>query len=156
MQLKKLEKLIVEIESHIPQREMINKSVSSVSVGWHIEHILMATVVITEQLLRSDPAQYQWKLNSNRLLIFFLNSIPRGKGKAPATVIPKDKTSLARVEKYLEIVKEKLRAIERIQANSFIQHPYLGMLNRNASVRFMCIHVKHHLAIIQDILAAKN
>lgn len=156
MQLKKLVKLIGAIESHLSQREMVNNAVSNVPVGWHIEHILMATVIITEQLLRSDPAQYQWQLNSNRLLIFFLNRIPRGKGKAPASVMPKDKTSLARVEKYLEIAKEKLAAIKGLQSNCYIVHPYLGMLNRDASVRFMCIHVKHHLAIIEDILAAKN
>ena len=156
MQLKKLGKLIGIIETYLPQREMVSKAVSNAPVGWHIEHILMATLVIAEQLLRSDAAQYRWKFNSNRFLIFFLNSIPRGKGKAPATVIPRDKTSLARVEKYLEIVTEKLKAIERVPPNSFILHPYLGMLNRDASVRFMCIHVKHHLAIIRDILAAEN
>ena len=70
--------------------------------------------------------------------------------------MPKDKTSLARVEKYLEIAKEKLAASKGLQSNCYIVHPYLGMLNRDASVRFMCIHVKHHLAIIEHILAAKN
>lgn len=156
MQLKNLVKLIGAMENHLPQREIVNRSVSQVSVGWHIEHILMATVIITEQLLRSNPAQYKWQFNTNRLLIFLLNRIPRGKGTAPLAVMPRDKTSLARVEKYMEIAKEKLEAIEALPTNSNIMHPYLGMLNRDASIRFMCIHVKHHLAIIQDILAAKN
>ena len=156
MQDNKLLLLIEELESKIPFREEMNLKESQVNVGWHIEHVLMATVIITEQLLRSDPGKYKWHFNKNRLIVFTMNRIPRGKGKAPAFVKPKEKTSLAKIEKFMEIAKEKINAIAGLPPRSYIEHPYLGMLNFKSSIRFMCIHVKHHLKIINDILGTER
>jgi hypothetical protein len=36
--------------------------------------------------------------------------------------------------------------------NQFFSHPIFGQLNVAETQRFFCIHTKHHLSIIQDIL----
>lgn len=156
MRTDKLLLLMDELGAKIPFRDEMDPNISSVPVGWHIEHIYMATLIITEQLLRSDPANYKWAFNKNRFMVFAMNRIPRGKGKAPAAVQPKERTSLARIEKYAEIAKEKLNAINDLNSNNHILHPYLGMLDQKASIRFMCIHARHHIEIINDILKAKR
>ena len=156
MKLNTLLLLIQKLETKIPHREVINPQLSSVNVAWHIEHTLIATIIITGQLVRSDPANYKWHFNKNRLLVLGMCKIPRGKGKAPKSVVPKEKSSLARIEKYMEIAKEKINATDGLNPRSFIDHPYLGLLNYKSSIRFMCIHAKHHLDIIDDILKAKH
>ena len=75
-----LEKLIHELESKLPHSEKINPSVSRASVGWHIEHTLMATFQIVHAVENSNPEKYSWKFNPKRLLVFTINKIPRGKG----------------------------------------------------------------------------
>lgn len=156
MKLNTLLLLIQKLETKIPHREVINPQLSSVNVAWHIEHTLIATIIITEQLVRSDPANYKCHFNKNRLLVLGMCKIPRGKGKAPKSVVPKENSSLARIEKHMEIAKEKINATDGLNPRSFIDHPYLGLLNYKSSIRFMCIHAKHHLDIVDDILKAKH
>ncbi len=78
-----------ELEARIPDCDKINPAVSAASVGWHIEHVLLATGRVIDSLSVSNPEEYQWKFNKNRAIIFLLNKIPRGKGRAPKPSVPK-------------------------------------------------------------------
>lgn len=155
MQEKKLLLLVEELESNILLKDKINPAVSRVNAGWHIEHILMATIIIIDQLSKSDPAMYKRNFNLNRLIAFTINRIPRGSGKAPKVVQPNGNPSEEKLLKYIEIVKEKIDGLKNLQPNHHFKHPYLGRLNYKGGLKFMLIHLKHHLKIIRDINKAK-
>ncbi len=148
----KLLLLIEELESMVLQRDKVNINVSGVNVGWHIEHTLMVTVLIIDELLKSDPAKYKWRFNLKRLFVFSINKIPRGSAKAPKIVQPLEKRNKERLMKYIEIAKEKISKLSDLKANSHIKHPNLGILNYRQAVKFMSIHTRHHLKIIEDII----
>jgi hypothetical protein len=151
----KLALLIKELETKIPNFEIINEAVSKVSVGWHIEHILLATHSIIEMILRSDPAEYKWKFNFSRLLVFTLNKIPRGKKNAPKAVMPRRSFDKQKLERHIDFVKDKLKELADLNSNSYVNHPALGKLKLKQAIKFLNIHIKHHLDIINDITNSK-
>ncbi|MEO7524324.1 MAG: hypothetical protein ABIT58_09530 [Ferruginibacter sp.] len=150
--MKKLLMLIEELESRVLQKDEIDLQTSNVNVGWHIMHVIMATIIIADQLLKSVPGNYKRNFNINRLIIFTINKIPRGTAQAPEAVMPSGKITIERLLKYIEITKQKINDMHGLQPNSHFQHPYLGILSSGLAVRFMVIHIKHHLKIINDIL----
>ncbi|MFT3910356.1 MAG: hypothetical protein QM737_13105 [Ferruginibacter sp.] len=148
----KLLLLVEELELMVLQRDKLNINVSVVNVGWHIEHTLMATVLIIDELLKSDPAKYKWRFNLNRLFVFSINKIPRGSAKAPKIVQPSENMSKERLMKYIEIAKEKISKTKDLNANNHFKHPDLGILNYAHAMKFMRIHARHHLKIIEEII----
>lgn len=150
--MKEILALIEKTASYIPSAHKTNPAISAVPVSWHIEHVLIATMAITDQLSKSDPSNYKWQFNKNRLLVFGLNKIPRGKAKAPAAVIPKDNTSIERMNKLVELTRDKINTIDKLDRRSNVKHPNLGLLNVSGAMRFVKIHLKHHLKIIEDII----
>ncbi len=75
--MKKLNTLLMLLESKIEKSEQINLRVSKSSVGWHIEHTLLVINVIIAGLKNSNPGEYKWKFNLSRLFVFTFNKIPR-------------------------------------------------------------------------------
>ncbi len=104
----KLLKLLNELESKIPNSERLNLSVSKSSVGWHIEHTLMTTIEIIKALKNSKPQDYKWKFNLTRVFIYAINKIPRGKGKAPESVLPKGTIVTDNLNKNIQVAKSKI------------------------------------------------
>jgi hypothetical protein len=43
--------------------------VSTVSVGWHIDHSLIVIRDVMQQVIQSDPKKYAWTFNIGRLII---------------------------------------------------------------------------------------
>jgi hypothetical protein len=154
--MKELKKLLIELESKIPNQELLNPLVSKSSVGWHIEHILLTMNLVIEAVQKSNPNNYKRTFNLNRFLVFTLNKIPRGKVKAPKIVQPKEDFTTDSLKKHLEKGKTNLAKLSAISANSYFEHPYLGQLNLNPTIRFIKIHTKHHLKIIKEIIESKG
>lgn len=150
--MEKLQKLLLELESKIPNQEMIHPLVSISSVAWHIEHSLLTINLVIEALQKSDAATYKRTFNMLRIIVFAMNKIPRGKGKAPKIVQPKIDFDIASLQKHLEKAKSKLNELQSIPTNAYFQHPYFGHLKLKPTLRFLQIHTNHHLAIINDIL----
>lgn len=148
-----LEKLIRQLESYIPAHEQLHTAVSASGVGWHIEHSLITIQRIIRAVKASDPNTYKWTFKFSRMRVMITKTIPRGVAKAPQVVIPQDhidaETLKASIGKALHMAKE----IASIQKNQNFTHPYLGQLNKRATIQFLLIHTKHHLKIIKDITA---
>ena len=87
--MRNLEKRLQKLYIFIKDADRVNSSVSSANVGWHIEHSLLVIIKMISALTASDPAQYKWKFNLARAIVFTINKFPRGKGKAPDAVNPK-------------------------------------------------------------------
>jgi hypothetical protein len=146
-----LTSLLNQLESHIVDFEKTNVAISQSSIGWHIDHSLMVINGIIDQLKKSNPEQYKWQFNWNRIFIQSINKIPRGKAKAPKVVQPLEPATAALLISKLEIAKNSLVDLETLNANFYFTHPYFGDLNLKKTLWFLNLHTNHHLKIIKDI-----
>ncbi len=148
-----LEKLLKQLEENIPFHEYENLRVSKVNVGWHVEHCLIAMVSITDALSKSNPADYEPRINLARFILLKAGRFPRGRAKAPQQGLPSGIVNAESLRTHCADAKVKTRELDAIAANHFFHHPYLGNLNVKRAKRFLIIHTQHHLKIIRDILA---
>jgi hypothetical protein len=150
--MKKLETQVQKLTEYLQVFDKINLSVSAASVAWHIEHSLLVIKQITATVAQSDPALYQRKFNFTRSWVFLSNYIPRGKAKAPKVVIPGNDLDLKTLEESVAHTYQAINYLKDCQANQYFMHPFFGALNQQQTIRFLAIHTKHHLKIIQDIV----
>jgi hypothetical protein len=146
--------LLDDLESKIASKDSINPLVSTSNVSWHIAHSLKVINAIAETVKISNPEEYQWRFNFSRSLINILGFIPRGKGKAPKAVVPTDVQTSEQLREALQTAKQMLLELEHLDGKSHFMHPYFGQLNLKQTKKFLAIHTKHHLKIIDDILKA--
>jgi len=147
-----LEKEINELESFLKSIDLEKASVSSVSVGWHIDHALRAIYVIIKSLQRSEPANYKWRFNLGRIFILTFKYIPRGTAKAPKNVISQSNINKERILVLLEKTKASIPQLSHLQPTNFFIHADAGYLKLKAAKKFLEIHTTHHIKIIEDIL----
>ena len=150
--MQKLSAYIKALAKNVQHAEKINPAVSSSSVGWHVQHSLMVISGITNQLKKSDPLQYKYSFNKLRTLVFLMNKIPRGKGKSPSVVNPAEVLSTLDLQAMVESLKIIVEELKTFPKHSHFNHPYLGMLHLNSSLKFLNIHTHHHLKIIKDVV----
>jgi hypothetical protein len=154
-QIEKLKHLIDELCTHTNQLERSDKNVSASPVGWHIQHTLMATNRIITAIQKSDPAEYKRSFNLKRTFVLTMNKMPRGKAKAPDTVLPQGDITENGIREYAVKVYQKIESLNTLLPNNFFPHPYFGKLNLKPSLKVLVIHTQHHLNIINDILKNK-
>jgi hypothetical protein len=148
-----LEKQIRQLESFIPAHEQVNTAVSASGVGWHIEHSLITIQRIVHAVKSSDPNTYKWSFKFNRMLVLITKTIPRGAAKAPQVVVPQEHIDAETLKTSISKTLHMANKIASIQKNQNFTHPFLGQLNKRATIRFLQIHTNHHLKIIKDITA---
>lgn len=149
--MQKLNELLLELESKIPLFEKTNPSVSNATIGWQIEHSLKTIFQIVQVVKNSNPKEYQWKFNKNKLLISIIGFIPRGKAKAPKVVLPDENISKESLNNSFQKVKTALKDWDSFDKNAHFPHPYFGKLNKKSTEWFLNLHTKHHLKIVYDI-----
>ena len=154
--MEKLKLLLEELDSKIENFELVNPAVSTSSVGWHVEHSILVIDVIIEGLKKSNPNDYKWKFNLKRLYVYTINKIPRGGSKAPKKVRPQNNFSLESLKKHFANTNEKLQELNNVSRNNYIEHPVMGKLKTKPAIKFLCIHTRHHIDIIEDILKNKD
>jgi hypothetical protein len=149
--MRSFEKSLDEIYSYTAHVDQLNTTVSTVNVGWHIEHSSLVIIKIVESVVKSDPKKYKWKFNIKRSFVFFLKKFPRGKAKAPDIVMPKqlEKTDFPAL---LIKTKEAIKKLDEAGHNQFFLHPFFGNLNKKDTFIMLDIHTKHHLQIVKDII----
>ena len=142
-----------QLEMYIAKQDKLDVAVSKSPVGWHIEHSLLTINAIVNALQQSNPENYKWSFNIIRVIVLTIKKIPRGKGKAPAIVQPKDYNT-ATLAAHIQGTKEKIAELQNISPNQYFQHPFFGHIKLKKTIAFLKIHTQHHLSIINDI--AKN
>jgi len=150
--MKQLTALIMALEEKVPLFEIENKQISQAKVGWHIQHSLMVVNNIIHALKNTDPNAYHWSFNLNRVLIFSMGKIPRGKGKAPKTVMPTEDMNTKLLYEFIEKAKTNVGFLPQLHPKQHFTHPYFGQLKLKPTIKFLVMHTKHHLEIIEDIL----
>ena len=144
--------LVIELETKLPFIEQKKEAVSQASVGWHLEHSLLALVKMVSATEHSNPADYKKKFNFKRFLVLLLGKIPRGRAKAPSAVKPGETISAETIIPLLEKAKQKVELFEKLSSDKFFTHPVFGDVKLKQARRVIAIHTAHHLAIINDIL----
>ena len=151
--MKSLASLIDELENKLPFIEQKNESVSKASVGWHLEHSLLALVKMITAVEQSNPADYKWKLNFRRSVVLMTGKFPRGRGKAPDAVKPGEEITKANITGLIEKAKQKAKLFETLSNDKFFKHPLFGDLRGKQARRIIVIHTYHHIKIINDIIS---
>lgn len=149
--MKKITDLLDEMEKRLPSQVTSKAEVSRSNVGWHIEHSLITINLIVGALQKSKSEDYKWRPNYKWMIIKTIGMIPRGRGRAPKVVQPINFNSES-LKKHLETTRIKVQELKTCHTNSFFFHPYFGNLNLKPTIKFLEIHTKHHLKIINDIL----
>ncbi len=148
-----LQKELKQLEDYIHSFEKIKLSVSSKSIGWHLDHSLKVINSVINALKKSNPKDYTWRFNLTRTFVYTLNYFPRGKGKAPKRVLPPETLEKEDIYEQIVHVKLNLESLRSLPKNSNFEHPYFGMLNLAQTFKFLRLHTNHHLKICKDILA---
>jgi hypothetical protein len=147
-----LEALLHQLEVNFKHLDKENLEISKANVGWHLSHCTLVINGIITTLSKSNPADYKWSFNFNRMAVFALKKFPRGRGKAPKTVQPQNENTIENLEKYLAKTREKLIELNAMPNDVYFKHPYFDNLKKKQTITFLEIHTKHHLDIIRDIL----
>ncbi len=147
-----LEKELNQLKEYTNSFEKIKTSISSKSVGWHVDHSLKVINGVINALTKSNPKGYKWKFNMVRAFVFSFNYFPRGKGIAPKKVLPPE--VLVKDDVYSQIVQAKLNLeiVITLPAKSNFNHPYFGVLDLRQTLKFLGLHTNHHLKICRDIV----
>jgi hypothetical protein len=141
-----------QLEEQIPFFGSFNEKISSANVGWHIEHSLLVIIKICQSIANSDPNKYEWKFSLRWLIVRTIGSLPRGKAKAPPTVIPGEVLTESSLRISLELARKSIDNLRTCHPDQYFYHPFFGKMNRNTALVFFSIHSNHHLKIIKDIL----
>ena len=150
--MKKLEGLLNQIEQHIPFHEAERQSVSSASVGWHLEHCMLVLNGVVRTIEASSPNEYKFQWKPIRCVIMTVKKIPRGKGRAPSRVQPTVEFNEASLREHLLRTREAIKKLNSLGRNQFFSHPYFGNMKLKAAIKFLGIHTTHHLSIVHDIV----
>lgn len=151
--MKSLLSFINELENKLPFIEQKKEAVSQVTVGWHLEHSLLALIKMISAVEQSNPADIKKKFNLKRSLVLMLGKIPRGKAKVPDSVKPGAEINRATITGLLEKARQKAELFEKLNSDKFFTHPVFGDLQVNQARKIMAIHTNHHIEIIKDIIS---
>lgn len=80
--------------------------------------------------------------------------IPRGRGRSPDVVLPRQDISPDELLTLLDQCKLIIADVDHLDASTWFRHFAFGVLKRDRALRFVRIHNQHHLNIISEIAAA--
>jgi len=154
-QVNTLESLLASEETASSTRP----EVSGWSVGEHLEHLLIVDrgVLAAIDRLLAGSLDSAGSISAKGRLVLKLGWMKRGIGKAPASVRPQSvdlqtlRDMLAESRRHLDTLGSQAETIASCRATA--PHPIFGHLCPVQWLRFMDVHNRHHLRIVDDILA---
>ena len=149
--MNKLIAIVDQLRDYIPQYQLVDNTISEASIGWHIEHSCLVIIKITETVKGSDSTKYQHRFNFKKWYVFLTGKFPRGRAKAPASVLPVDNITQESLMDSIARAKNAVIELGDCTKNQYFLHPIFGNLNKTETIPFLAIHTKHHLRIIQDM-----
>lgn len=147
-----LKEEIAQIETFLPHFEKYSETISKKTVGWQIDHTLRVLIGVPRVLEKSDPKDFKRNFNKVRSFVFLFNKIPRGKGKAPKKVVNEQPITLEGLKNLIDLAKNELQKVNGMHPRANFQHQYFGLLNLKQTKKFLKIHTRHHLKIVDDIV----
>ncbi|MEM6525351.1 MAG: hypothetical protein AAF693_16225 [Bacteroidota bacterium] len=151
----KLISLLAQLALHLKNRKFENKSISEASIGWHLIHSLLVINNITESLLVSDPNKYVKEDNRVRDIVLTKKQIKRGVAHSPEAVTPGQEIKKGQIKDLLDQAKVNVVKFALIPKHAHFTHYSMGMLKKKEAIKFLIIHTKHHLKIINEIVESE-
>ena len=150
--MNKVLKLVDQLALQIPNANRLNNTISNVNIAWHIEHSCLVIIKVAETIVKSDPKDYTTKFSFTKIMVFLTGKFPRGRAKAPKSVLPVENITEQHLLESIAKAKQAINDVKECKKNQFFSHPIFGNLNVPNTIIFFGIHTNHHLSIIQDIL----
>lgn len=144
-----------EVASYIAMRDTINLEVSETPIAWHMDHIYLMVNQLNTALEYSDEGNYKAESNKTRDYVFTSNTLPRGKVTAPEAVRPAENVTINALQMHYNEALATVEKLPMLAEKKHFNHPILGTMNRDETIKFLVIHTEHHLKIIRDILKNK-
>ncbi|NNF02967.1 MAG: DinB family protein [Rhodothermales bacterium] len=134
--------------------EAISDDISAWSVGRHVFHLALsgsslAVSLITGRLWDGVPSAPALKDH-----ILRNGTIPHGRAEAPESVRPAPDPTRDEIVQAIGKCRSRVARIPSAAVDARMIHPYLGTLTRDELLVFIAIHNRHHLTIIDRILAS--
>ena len=148
-----LMRILAQLSVTLRHKDEVNKKISEVSVAWHIDHSLRVINAVFDSLQKSDPKKYVDEANPVRAYVLENKIIKRGVAESPKHVLPETIIEPKTLLESLESAKKAITLIDTLPKNCYFDHHKMGMLKRDEAKKFLKIHTRHHLGIIDDILA---
>lgn len=133
-------------------------AVSAWSVAQHLDHAARVTrgCLATARRIRAGKGEPGGGPNLRGRLVLLLGRIPRGRGRAPEAFVPQERPAR---EAVLEAIEDAAAAARGLEGDSLVgsgtvAHHHFGPMRARHWVRFAAVHLRHHLALIDDILSA--
>ncbi len=142
-----------EIEQYLPNLDRKDPAVSAWSVREQLHHALLSADGIARAVVESTPGTRRPSLSPIKWLVLTTGKIPRGRARAPKRVLPSASVSREELEELLVHARESLASAEAADPAAWYDHFVFGVMGRNAAIRLIHLHTRHHLAIVRDILA---
>ncbi|MGF1533910.1 MAG: hypothetical protein ACFCUI_09405 [Bernardetiaceae bacterium] len=136
----------------IPHANRSDTHISAQGVGWHIAHSLTVIEKVCQQTIQSDPEAFRPSFKLSKTIVLLTGYIPRGAAKAPKVVLPEPEFDPQKIEQQVLNARNLITQLEKLPPRAFFEHPYFGHVALRSVPRFLEIHTRHHLKIIQDIL----
>lgn len=141
------------LENLMPYAEEQNEAISSKDIAWHIDHCCRVILNVATSLEKSKPEKYIQNVSPAIAALFNVGVIPRGTAQAPPSLMAEGNITGDELQRQLKRAKNCSEQMEKLSTTHHFIHPYFGMLNLEMSSQFLDIHTKHHLKIMEDILA---
>lgn len=142
------------LRGFVPDAATLAPDVSKWSVGMHVQHCGLAMNVVLQALVSSEGSPPRSRFNPITSAIFLTGRIPRGRGRSPEQAIPDDGVTPDELETILDDSERWLGEASQVSADHWFRHFAFGVLDRDRTLKFLRIHNRHHLRIVQDILRA--
>ena len=150
--MEKLHAILNNLESKLPCKDSVKYHVSKSDVAWHIAHSLKVIINVVAVIKKSDPQQYRWRFNLNRNFVYLFGYIPRGKGRAPKSVLPAEDITIDLLQTEFAEARQAVLELAALDCKHNFNHPYFGQLDLVETKKFLFLHTMHHLKIIGDII----
>lgn len=122
----------------------------------HIMQASLGSTIAAEKCCRKTGVTTTKGLNLKGMIVFMLGQFPPGKRQAPPAVAALTKKISKEGARNLIIkvrkrVDDVLEVIHHAPGNSKISHPGLGMLNAAQWLKFIRMHLQHHIKQLNRI-----
>jgi len=87
-------------------------------------------------------------------IVFASGRIPRGRAKSPDPAVPSEGVTEDELRVLLDESGRQLEAARAAPPDAWFRHFAFGVLDRDRTLKFIRIHNRHHLRIVQDTLRA--
>jgi hypothetical protein len=146
-----IDSYVNQLENHIPKYQVKHSKVSQSTIGWQIDHSLKVINSVIITLQSSDPSSYKNNFSFLGKFFFTLGFFPRGKARAPKYVRPPETILKEDLVSQVQLANSNIKILQGLDKNAFFKHPLFGNINTRRVHRFLELHTKHHLKIIEDI-----